>query len=97
MVKLLPYLDGGTLTTDDNHHSIEILKSVMTVESGTHSAPRHSREVFMVGHPPHIPMPQAPDTEDGDETLSDISLDALPPNGETDEQKEARERKNKAH
>ena len=50
----------------------------------------------MVGQPPHIPMPQAPDIQDGEETLSNISLDTPTTNGEMDEQKMARERKNKA-
>ena len=96
MVELLHYQDGSTLLADSNHNSIEILHSATTMESGTHSTPRYSREVFMVGQPPHIPMPQAPDIQDGEETLSDISPDALPPNGKTDKQKAARERKNKA-
>ena len=34
------------------------------------------------------------DIQDGEEALSDISSDTVPPNGETDEQKTARERKN---
>jgi hypothetical protein len=50
----------------------------------------------MAGQPPQIPMPNPPDTQDGKETLSNISSDTLAPNGETDEQKAARERKNKA-
>ena len=66
MVELLPYQDGSTLPTDDDHGSIEILDSVTTVESRTHSTPRHSREVFMASHPPHIPMPQALDFQDGE-------------------------------
>jgi len=52
-------------------------------------APRHSREVFMAGHPPEIPMPQAPDIQDREKTLSNISPDTPAPAGETDEQKEA--------
>ena len=84
MVVLLPYQDGSTLPADDDHGSIEILDSVVTVESGTHSPPRHSKAIFMAGHPPHIPMPQAPDVQDGEETLSN-SPDTPAPNGETDE------------
>jgi hypothetical protein len=57
MVELLPYQDGSTVPTDDGHGSTEILDSTMTAESRTHSAPRHSREVFMADHPPQIPMP----------------------------------------
>ena len=97
MVELLPYIEGKTLPTDNNDHgSIEILDSTTTVESGTHSAMRHSREVFMAGQPPQIPMSNIPDIQDGEKALFDISPDTLPPNGEMDEQKTARERKNRA-
>ena len=97
MVELLPYQDGSTLTADNNDHdSTEILDIAATVESGTHSAMKHSREVFMARQPPQIPMPNPPDIQDGEKTLSDISPDTAPPNGETDEQKTARERKNRA-
>ena len=50
----------------------------------------------MAGHPPQIPMPQAPDIQDGEETLSNISLDPLASDGETGKQKAVRERKNRA-
>ena len=86
MVELLPYQDSRTLPADnDDHGSTEILDSAMTAESRTHSAMRHSREVFMVGQPPQIPMPNPPNIQDGEEALSDISPDTAPPNGETDE------------
>ena len=39
-------------------------------------------------------MPNPLDIQGGEETLSDIVPDTAPPNGETDEQKTARERKN---
>ena len=97
MVELLPYQDGRTLLADNNDHgSTEILDITTTVESGTHSATRHSGEVFMAGQPPQIPMPNPPDIQDGEEALSDISPDTTPPNGETNEQRMAREKKNKA-
>jgi hypothetical protein len=97
MVELLPYQDGRTLPADNSKHdSTEIVDSAMTAQSGTHSAMRHSREVFMARQPPQIPMPNPPDIKDGEETESNISLDALAPNEETDEQRMARERKNKA-
>ena len=41
-------------------------------------------------------MPNRLDIQDGKEALFDISPDTAPPNGETDEQKTARERKNRA-
>ena len=95
MVELLPYQDGSTLPADNNDHdSTKILDIATTVESRTHLATRHSREVFIVGQPAQIPMPNPPYIQDGEETLSDISPDTVPPNGETDEQKMARERKN---
>ena len=97
MVELLPYQDGRTLPTDNNDRgSIEILDIVMTVESRTHSATRHSKEVFMPGQPPQIPMPNPPDIQDGEETLSDISSNTMPPDRETNEQKMATERKDRA-
>ena len=53
MVELLPYQDGNTLPVDNNDHdSTEILDIVMTIESRTHSAMKHSREVFMARQPP---------------------------------------------
>ena len=97
MVELLPYIEDRTLPVDNNDHgSIEILDIAMTVEFRTHLATRHSREVFMARQPPQIPMPNPPDIQDGKEALFDISPDTAPPNGETDEQKTARKRKNKA-
>ena len=86
MVGILPYQDGRTLPADNNDHgSIEILDIAIIVESRTHLAMRHSREVFMVGQPPHILMPNPPDIQDGEETLSNIFLDTVPPNGEANE------------
>ena len=97
MVELLPYQDGRTLPTDNNDHgSTEILDSTMTTESRTHSATRHFKEVFMAGQPPLIPMPNPLDIQDGEEALSNISPDTAPPNGDTDEQRTAREKKNRA-
>ena len=52
MVEFLPFKDGSTLPTGDDHGSTEILDSAMTVESRTNSATRHSLEVFMAGQPP---------------------------------------------
>ena len=97
MVELLPYQDGRTLLADNiDHGSIEVLDIMTSVESRTHSAMRHSREVIMARQPPQIPMPNPPDIQDGEETLSNISQDTAPPNRETNEQKTARERKNRA-
>ena len=86
MVELLPYQDSITLPADNNDHdSTEILDLVMTVESGTHSAMKHSREGFMARQPPQIPMPNPLDIQGEEETMFDISTDTAPPNGETDE------------
>jgi hypothetical protein len=58
MMELLPYQDGRTLPADNNDHgSMEIVDSTTTAQSRTNSATRHSREVFMAGQPPQIPMP----------------------------------------
>ena len=78
MVELLPYQDGRTLLADNNDHSSTEILDITT-------AMRHSREVFMARQPPQIPMPNPPDVQDGEETLSDISPDTAPPNGEMDE------------
>ena len=97
MVELMPYQDDRTLPADNNDHdSIEILDSMMAAESRTHSAMRHSKEVFMARQPPQIPMPNPLDIQDGEEALSDISPDTTPPNGEMNEHKTAREKKNRA-
>ena len=96
MVELLPYQDNSTLLANNDHSSTNIMNSAMTIESGTHSTTRHSREVFMADDPPQFPMPQALDIQDEEETLSNISPDPPAPDGETDEQKVARERKNRA-
>ena len=97
IVELLPYQDGRTLPVDNNDHgSTEIVDIVMTAESRTHSAMRHSREVFMAGQPSQIPMAYPLDIQDGEEALFDISPDTAPPNRETDEQRTDREKKNKA-
>jgi hypothetical protein len=86
MVKLLPYQDGITLPGDNSDHgSTKIVDSATTAQSETHSAMRHSREVFMAEQPPHIPMPNPPDIQDGEETESNISPDAPAPNREMDE------------
>ena len=64
MVELLPYQDDRTLPANNNDHgSTEILDITTTIESGTHFAMRHSREVFMARQPPQIPMPNPPDTK----------------------------------
>jgi hypothetical protein len=55
MVELLMYLDGSTLLADDDHGSMEVLDSATPAKSMNHLAPRHSREVFMAGHPPENP------------------------------------------
>ena len=50
----------------------------------------------MARQPPQIPMPNPPDIQDREEASSDVSSDTVPPNGETDEQGTAREKKNRA-
>jgi hypothetical protein len=61
------------------------MDNAMTILSKTHSAMRHSREVFMAEQPPQIPMPNPLDIQDGEENESNISLDAPAPNREMDE------------
>jgi hypothetical protein len=53
MVELFPYQDVRTLPADHSDHgSSKIVDNMMTAQSRTHSAIRHSREVFMAGQPP---------------------------------------------
>ena len=56
----------------------------------------HAREVFMVRHPrsPFVP-PEAPDIRSSDESESNISPFIQGHDGETENQKQARERRNK--
>ena len=56
----------------------------------------HAREVFMVRHPRSPLVPQeAPDVKSSDESESNISPFTQGHDGETEIQKQARERKNK--
>jgi hypothetical protein len=54
----------------------------------------HVREVFMIQRPPLI-SPKAPDVRSSNESESNISPNALEYDGETESQKQARERRNK--
>lgn len=84
MVEILPYQDGNTLPSEDLG-SIEILDRTATVESGTNGTLSHSREVLMVRAPPQIPMPQPPDVQSGDESLSNILPNAPAPTNEEED------------
>lgn len=94
MVELLPYQEGSTLPTEDMS-STDVLDSVAMAESRTNNTLCHNREVLMVRQPPHIPMPQPPDVQSGDESLSSSSADTPTAAKGTDEQKATREKKNK--
>jgi hypothetical protein len=87
---ILPYQGGSTLYDTDT--SIEII----TNSNGavTDAEATQAREVFMIRRPPLIP-PKAPDVRSSDESESNISPNALEYDGETKNQKCARERKNK--
>lgn len=96
MLGQLPFQVGNLLPLEEEG-SIEVLSSATMAESGTDSIvrPTRPREVFMLCHPPLPALPQPPDVHLDNETLSNISPDTLPPLNESDEQKAAREKKNK--
>jgi hypothetical protein len=54
----------------------------------------HSQEVFMIQRPPLF-SPKAPDVRSSDESESNISPNAPKYDGETESQRQARERRNK--
>jgi hypothetical protein len=54
----------------------------------------HAQEVFMIRRPPLI-LPKAPDVRSLDESESNILPNASEYDGETESQRQARERKNK--
>ena len=66
------------------------------METNTDDRITHDREVFMIRHPrsPLVP-PEAPDVRSSDESESNISPFTQGHDGETESQRQARERKNK--
>ena len=90
----LPYQEGDSIY--DLEASTEVINYSDSVETNTDSGAIHAREVFMVRRPrsPLVPL-EAPDIRLSDESESNISPFAQGYDGETENQRQARERRNK--
>ena len=90
----LPYQEGDSIY--DLEASTKIINNSNNVETNTNNKTIHAREVFMVCHPrsPLVP-PEAPDIRSSDESESNISPFTQGHDGETESQRQAKERKNK--
>ena len=93
MTTILPYQEGDLIC--DLEASTKIINSD-SVETNTDNRTIHAQEVFMV-HRPRSPLvpPEAPDIRSSDESESNISPFIQGHNGETENQNQARERRNK--
>ena len=91
---ILPYQEGDSIC--DLEASTKVINYSDNVETDADSGTIHAREVFMV-HRPRSPLvpPEAPDVRSSDESESNISPFTQGHDGETENQKQARERKNK--
>ena len=92
---ILPYQEGDSIC--DLEASTKVISNSDSVETNTNNRIVHAWEVLMVCHPrsPLVP-PEAPDVRSSDESESNISPFVLGYDGETETQKQARERKNKS-
>ena len=91
---ILPYQEGDSIC--DLEASTKVISNSDSVETNTNNRTVHAREVHMVRRPrsPLVP-PEAPVVRSSDESESNISPFAQGYDGETENQKQARERKNK--
>ena len=90
----LPYQEGDSIC--DLKASTKVINDYDSVETDADNRTIHAREVFMVRRPrsPLVP-PEAPDIRSSDESESNISPFIQGHDGETENQKQARERRNK--
>ena len=90
----LPYQEGDSIY--DFETSTEVINSSTSTEINSDDGTTHAREVLMIRRPqsPLIP-PEAPDIRSSDESKSNISPFIQGYDGETESQRQARERKNK--
>ena len=90
----LPYQEGDSIC--DLEASTKVISNSDSMETNTSNRTVHAREVLMVRHPrsPLVP-PEAPDVRSSDESESNISPFAQGYDGETESQRQARERRNK--
>ena len=91
---ILPYQEGDSIC---NHEaSTEIINNCDSMGNNTYDEAIHTREVFMVRRPRSpLDPPEAPDVRSSDESESNISPFIQGYDGETESQKQARERRNK--
>ena len=91
---ILPYQEGDSIC--DLEASTKVISNSDSMETNADNGTLHAREVLMVRRPrsPLVP-PEAPDVRSSDESESNISSFAQGYDGETENQKQSRERKNK--
>ena len=94
MTTILPYQEGDSIC--DLEASTKVINNSDSVETNADNRTIHAREVFMVRRPrsPLVP-PEALDIRSSDESESNISPFIQGHDGETENQKQARERRNK--
>jgi len=91
---ILPYQEGDSIY--DAEASTEILNNSDNEETNVDNGSLHAQKVFMVRRPQSLlGPPEAPDIRSSDESKSNISPFTQGHDGETESQKQARERRNK--
>ena len=93
-IAILPYQEGDSIC--DLEASTKVISNSDSVETNADNRTVHARQVLMVRRPrsPLVP-PEALDARSSDESESNISPFAQGYDGETENQKQARERRNK--
>ena len=90
----LPYQEGESIC--DTEASTEVLNNSDNEEINIDNGPLHAREILMVRRPRSLlDPPEAPDVRSSDESESNISPFTQGYEGETESQKQAREKRNK--
>ena len=89
---ILPYQEGDSIC--DTEASTKVISDSDSMKTNANNRTTHAREVLMVRRP-RSPLnpPEAPDVRSSDESESNISPFAQGYDGETESQKQARERK----
>ena len=91
---ILPYQEGDSIY--DTEASTKVISNSDSMKANANNRATHAREVLMVRRPRSpLNLPEAPDVRSSDESESNISPFAQGYDGETESQKQARERKNK--
>ena len=90
----LPYQEGDSICNAEA--STEVLNNSDNEEINIDNGPLHAREILMVRRPRSLlDPPEAPDVRSSDESESNISPFTQGYEGETESQKQAREKRNK--